>query len=162
MKQLKFLIFLLLATSCQFFDTEKISSDTLYQEKMKTIEWDQVDNYPAFPSCKEYAEKEEQKNCFETTLNNYVSSFIARKNLITASDINSVVQLEFTISRNGEIVDLQIAMDSILQQEIPSLKDWLTNSIDSLPALEPANKEAIPVATKFTLPVVIKSEKFTN
>lgn len=151
-----------MVTSCQFFDTEKVSSDVIYEEKMKTIEWDQVDNYPAFPTCKEYAEKEAQKNCFETTLNTYVSEFIARKNLITASDINSVVHLDFTISRTGEIVDLQIAMDSTLLQEIPSLKEWLTHSIDSLPELEPANKEAIPVATKFTLPVVIKSEKTTN
>ena len=152
----------MLATSCQFFDTEKISSDAVYEEKMKTIEWDQVDNYPAFPSCQDYAEKEEQKKCFETTLNAYVSDFLARKNLITTSDLNSIVQLDFTISRTGKIIDLQIAMDSILQQEIPLLKDWLTHSIDSLPALEPANKEAIPVATKFTLPVVIKSEKTTN
>lgn len=162
MKQLKFLLILLLATSCQFFDTEKISSDAVYEEKMKTIEWDDVDHYPAFPSCKEYGEKEEQKSCFETTLNAYVSNFLAQKNLVTTSDLNSTVQLDFTISRTGKIVDLQVVMDSMLQQKIPLLKDWLTHSIDSLPVLEPANKEGIPVATKFTLPVLIKSEKTTN
>jgi len=152
----------LLATSCQYFNTEKISSETFYEEEIKAIEWDQVDQYPAFKSCANYTEKAEQKECFESTLGTFVSDFIRGKNVVTHADLNSTVQLDFIISKSGAIDSLQIVMDSLLLKKIPKLKDWLTHSIDSLPPLEPALKRGIPVKTKFTLPVHIQSEKTTN
>ena len=162
MKRLKFLLILLLATSCQFFETDKISSDTFYEEEIKTIDWDQVDRYPAFSNCEQFSEKEEQKKCFETTLSSYVHEFVAGKNLVTQSDLNSTIQMNFTISNLGEISNLSIVMDSTIQKKIPRLKEWLTHSIDSLPKLLPAYKRGIPVETKFQLPVLIESEKTTN
>ncbi|MBL4662914.1 MAG: hypothetical protein JKY22_05020 [Flavobacteriaceae bacterium] len=162
MKQLSFLLILLLATSCQYFETEKISSDTFYEEEIEAIDWDQVDQYPTFSSCEQLTEKEERKNCFETTLSQYIYEFVGRKNLVTQSDLNSTVQMDFTISRLGKISNLNIVMDSSLQQKIPQLKEWLTHSIDSLPELAPAYKRGIPVETKFRLPIIINSEKTTN
>jgi len=162
MKRLKFLLILLLATSCQFFETDKISSDTFYEEEIKAIDWEQVDRYPAFSNCEQFSEKEEQKHCFETTLSRYVHEFVASKNLVTQTDLNSTIQMNFTISNLGEISNLSIVMDSTIQKKIPRLKEWLTHSIDSLPKLLPAYKRGIPVETKFQLPVLIKSEKTTN
>ena len=152
----------MLATSCQFFETDKISSETFYEEEIKAIDWDQVDRYPAFSNCEQFSEKEEQKHCFETTLSRYVHEFIASQNLVTQSDLNSAIQMNFTISNQGEISNLSIVMDSTIQKKIPRLKEWLTHSIDSLPKLLPAYKRGIPVETKFQLPVLIKSEKTTN
>jgi len=162
MKQLKFLSILLLACSCQYFETEKISSDTFYEEEIKAIDWKQVDRYPAFSNCTQLGEKEEQKRCFETTLSSYVYKFIEGRNLVTQSDLNSTIQMDITISKSGEISNLDIKMDSSIQKKIPLLKDWLAQSIDSLPELLPAHKQGIPVETVFRLPVVIHSEKITN
>jgi hypothetical protein len=162
MKQLKFLLILLLASSCQYFNTEKISSDTFYEEKIKTIDWEQVDRYPAFSNCEQFTEKEEQKQCFETTLSRHIYEFIESKNLVSHSDLNGTVQLDFTISNKGEITSLDIVVDSLLRQKFPLLKDWLKESIDSLPILEPASKEGVPVETKFTLPVLIQAVKTTD
>lgn len=162
MKQLKFLLILLLASSCQYFNTEKISSDAFYEEKIKTIDWEQVDGYPAFSNCEQFTEKEERKQCFETTLSRHIYEFIENKKLVTQSDLNSTVQLKFTISNKGEITSLDITVDSLLHQKFPLLKEWLTESIDSLPKLEPATKEGVPVETKFTLPVLIQAEKTTD
>ncbi|MEM7085295.1 MAG: hypothetical protein AAF489_03885 [Bacteroidota bacterium] len=162
MKQLKFLFILLLVSSCQYFETEKISSDTFYEEEMKTIDWEQVDQYPAFSNCEQFGEKADQKRCFETTISRYVHEFVANKNLVTQSDLNSTIQMDFTISKLGEISSLNVVMDSTLQKKMPRLKEWLTLSIDSLPKLLPAYKRGIPVETKFRLPVIINSEKITN
>jgi hypothetical protein len=162
MKQLLFLFVLLLATSCQYFETEKISSDTFYEEEIKAIDWEQVDRYPAFANCEQFTEKEEQKKCFESTLSRYVHEFVAAKNLVTQSDLNSTIQMNITISKLGAISNLSIDMDSTIQKKIPRLKEWLTHSIDSLPKLLPAYKRGIPVETKFRLPVIINSEKTTN
>ena len=152
----------LFLVSCQFFETEKISSETFYEEELKAINWEDVDQYPAFSVCEEFTEKQEQKHCFETTLSQYVYQTIGSKNIVTGQDINSTVFLAFNISNTGEISNLNIEMDSVIEKEIPLLRQWLVESIDSLPKAAPAYKRGIPVNTKFTLPLVIKSETSIN
>jgi hypothetical protein len=156
------LILVLVLTSCQFFETEKISSDEFYEEGIKAIEWDDVDHYPTFKACEQYTEKTNQKKCFETTLGTFVQEFIANKKITSNQDLNHTAVMDFNISKTGEISNLNITVDSVLLQKVPQLKEWLAQSMDSLPKLEPAQKRAVPVATQFTLPVVIKTEKVTN
>ena len=157
-----FIVLSWMLVSCQFFETEKISSETFYEEELKMINWEDVDQYPAFPECEHFTEKLEKKNCFETTLSGYVYKKIGSKKIITNQDLNDTVFLDFNISKSGEILNLNIVIDSVIQRKIPLLKDWLIQSIDSLPKLIPAYKRGIPVETKFTLPVVIKTEMPTN
>ena len=152
----------LFLVSCQFFETEKISSETFYEEELKAINWEDVDQYPAFSACEEFTEKKEQKHCFETTLSQYVYQTIESKNIVTGQDISSRVLLTFNISNTGEISNLNIEMDTVIEKEIPFLRQWLEECIDSLPQAAPAYKRGIPVNTKFTLPLVIKSKTSTN
>ena len=152
----------LFLVSCQFFETEKISSETFYKEELKAINWEDVDQYPAFSVCEEFTEKQDQKHCFETTLSRYVYQTIGSKNIITGQDINSTVLLAFNISNTGEISNLNIKMDTVIGKEIPLLRQWLVQCIDSLPQVAPAYKRGIPVNTKFILPVVIKTETSIN
>lgn len=152
----------LFLVSCQFFETEKISSETFYEEELKAINWEDVDQYPAFSVCEEFTEKQEQKHCFETTLNRIIHQTLESKNIVTGKDINSTVLLAFNISNTGEISTLNIEMDTMIEKEIPLLRQWLVESIDSLPKAAPAYKRGIPVNTKFTLPLVIKSETSIN
>jgi len=162
MKLAAILTLVLLTSSCQFFETEKISSETFYEEELKEIDWEDVDQYPSFSVCEEFTEKQNQKKCFETTLSNYIYEAVAAKNIVTNQNINSTVLLDFNISKTGSISNLTIEIDSLLTQKIPLLKVWLAQSIDSLPKMAPAYKRGIPVETKFTLPIVIKTEGATN
>ncbi|MEL6810203.1 MAG: hypothetical protein AAFP76_02590 [Bacteroidota bacterium] len=155
MEQIKWVLILMLATSCQFFEMEKISSDAFYEEEMQAIDWESVTQYPAFEECEAFTEKNEQKHCFETRLRNHVYRWLEGKPMVTYQDLNHTVLMDLTISKTGAISDLQIEMDSVLRHSLPLLQEWLTTSIDSLPPLEPAYKSGIPVKTKFTLPVVI-------
>ncbi|MEM7187687.1 MAG: hypothetical protein AAF466_13620 [Bacteroidota bacterium] len=50
-------------------------------------------------------------------------------------------------------------MDSLLDQQLPSLRPWLTESIETLPKLSPASKQGVPVTTQFTFPLVIETEE---
>ena len=156
------LVLALTLTSCQFFETEKISSDQFYEEEIQAIEWDDVDHYPTFLVCEQHTEKTEQKKCFETTLSTFVYQFIADKNIISSADLNHTAVMDFSISKTGQISNLNIQMDTVLLQTVPLLKEWLEQSIDSLPKLSPAYKRGLPVETQFTLPVTIKTYKTTN
>ncbi len=151
-----------LVSSCQFFDTEKISSETFYEEEFKSIDWENVDRYPAFPVCEQFTEKEMQKECFENTLSQHVYASIGSRNMITNRDLNDTVYVVFGISKDGVVATKEVRIDSTLVKNIPLLKGWLEYSIDSLPESAPAYKRGIPVETQFILPVILKTERSTN
>jgi len=152
-----FVFLILLATSCQFFETEKISSEEIFNEEMNTIDWKDVDNYPSFENCTNMLQKPEQKACFINTISNQLYRSINHKGLVATREVYDTVKVNFEVSSSGQLSILEIRMDTLLQQEFPDLETWLVQSIDSLQPIAPAYKRGIPVKTQFTLPVVIKT-----
>lgn len=148
---------LILATSCQFFETEKVSSEEIYKEEMGTINWKDVDNYPSFPNCENVIEKSQQRDCFISTISSQLYNSISHEDMIAARDIYDTVKVNFEVSKKGELSIRKINMDTVLQKEFPNLEKWLLQSIDSLQPVAPAYKRGIPVKTQFTLPVIIKT-----
>ena len=156
-------IFLLLlismgTSSCQFFETEKISTETFLEEEKKSINWKDVDTYPVFEECKGISEKLETKSCFETTLINQLYYSINSENFTVSSDLNEEVLIEFIVNEKGDLKINSIKMDCILQSKLPQLKNYILTSIDSLQPIAPAYKRGIPVRTSFHLPISIKTK----
>lgn len=159
MKHLAYLLLVLGCTSCQFFETEKISSETFYEEELKMIDWKNVDRYPAFAICDTLSEKENQKNCFEGELAFQLQQSMAAQGVTSLHDLNDTIVLSFSISEKANITILQMQIDSLLQKEFPHLKDSLKYSIDALQLVAPAYKRGIPVKTQFTMPIVVTTEE---
>ena len=158
MKHSFLLIFLLLTVaSCQFFETEKVSSESIFKEEIKTIDWKDVDRYPSFSNCENELEKPEQKDCFINTISSQLYKSINHEGIIASRDIYDTVRVNFQVSSAGELTIVNIKMDSLLQREFPKLEAWILESVDSLHPVTPAFKRGIPVRTQFTLPVIIKT-----
>ena len=158
MKQTLFsILFLFLATSCQFFETKKISSETFLEEEIKSINWQDVDSYPVFKKCETITGKLETKTCFESTLSNHLHQTISSEKMIVTSTLNDTILINFMVSVKGELVVTAIAIDSVLQSQLPLLKPNIIRGLDSLQLLTPAYKRGIPVRTTFKLPIVIKT-----
>ena len=156
-------IFLLLLisisiTSCQFFETEKISTETFLEEEINSINWKDVDQYPVFKECDGISDKLETKTCFEITLINQLYYSINSENFIVSSDLNEEVLIEFIVNEKGRLKINSIEMDSVLQSKLPQLKNYILTSIDSLQPIAPAYKRGIPVRTSFHLPISIKTK----
>lgn len=160
MKHFGYLLVVLLCTSCQFFETEKISSETFYEEELKTIDWKNVDRYPAFATCDTLSEKIKQKECFEGELAYQLQQSITAQGVTALHDLNDTITLFFSISEKADITIINMQIDSLLQKEFPHLKDSLKYSIDALQLVAPAYKRGIPVKTQFTLPIVVTTEEF--
>lgn len=158
MKYILLLVIVFTASSCQFFETQKISSDTFYEEEIKTIDWSEVDTYPQFISCTGFTEKEATKQCFINTLNNEILAFISPQKLISRQEINTKIVLHINVSETGKLGLETIAMDSIITKQFPGLKSTFQKVFDSIPPSLPALKRGIPVKTKFSLPVILKTE----
>lgn len=152
------IVFFFLATSCQFFETKKISTETFYEEEIKSINWKDVDQYPAFKDCEKFTEKNIQKTCFESTLTSHLYNSISSKNIIARHRLQDTITLKFSISKTGELRVTKIEIDSLLEVDFPMLKQYILQSIDSLPTVAPAYKRGIPVNTTFVLPIVFQTQ----
>lgn len=150
---------LLCCSSCQYFETEKISSETFYEEELKTIDWTEVDRYPAFAVCDTLSEKTQQKKCFETELSNHLQQGVKEQGVMAIQDLNDTIMLSFSISKEAKLTILHLQMDSLLQKEFPHLRDSLLYSLDALQLLAPAYKRGIPVTTEFSMPIIVKTEE---
>jgi len=159
MKHFAHLFVVLLCTSCQFFETEKLNTETLYQEELKTIDWKEVDQYPVFSNCENFSEKSAQKNCFERSLAKQIHQAIQRRNIRTVHTLHDTIVLQLEVSKNATIRAHHIEVDSVLFSEIPLLKEWILASVDSMSLVAPAYKRGIPVTTSFALPIVFTTER---
>jgi len=144
-------------SSCQFFETEKISSETFLEEEIKSINWKDIDQYPVFQNCENETELASQKSCFETTLINHLHQSIQSENTIVSEDINQTVVIDFMVNEKGELSISNMKIDSVLSNLLPLLETKIIQGLDSLQPIAPAYKRGIPVKTTFKLPVVIKT-----
>lgn len=124
---------------------------------MGTIDWKDVDNYPAFSNCEYAIEKPEQKACFINTISSHLYKSISNEGMVAVRDVYDTVKVNFEVSSKGELSIREITIDTLLEKEFPNLEKWLLHSIDSLQPVAPAYKRGIPVKTQFTFPVIIKT-----
>ena len=61
------LIFILLLTSCDYFNVKKTSSEAILKEELETFNWNDVDEYPSFTACDSSTLKEDRTICFQQT-----------------------------------------------------------------------------------------------
>lgn len=147
-----------LATSCQFFDTEKIPSEDFYKKELESIDWSEVDQYPVFKGCEELLEKIAQKKCFENTIATNMYRTISNRNILAGNQLSDTLFIEILVSQKGNLEIKRMEIDSMIQKDFPELQNWIIHSLDSMNIIAPAYKRGIPVKTQFTLPVVIKTE----
>ena len=144
-------------SSCQFFETEKISSETFLEEEIKSINWKDIDQYPVFQNCENETELASQKSCFETTLISHLYQSIQSENTIVSEDINETIIIDFMVNEKGELSISNMKIDSVLKNQLPLLENKIIQGLDSLQPIAPAYKRGIPVKTTFKLPIVIKT-----
>ena len=148
----------IICSSCQFFETEKISSETFYEEELKTIEWNDIDQYPTFPTCEDLTEKIDQRNCFVNTLSSTFYQSIQDQKWTIMKSIHDTIILAISVSNTGKIQIDGVEMDSLLVPHFQNMNEVLSTSIDALTLLAPAYKRGIPVNTRFTLPIALDTE----
>ncbi|GEQ84522.1 hypothetical protein ULMS_00300 [Patiriisocius marinistellae] len=153
MKYTVFLFIIIIATSCNYFETEKITSETFYTEEIKTIDFKDVDTFPVFKSCENSTEKEASKQCFISALSDTVTGALLDRNLVAMQDLDETIAVSFQVSAKGIIAIQHIEIDSLAALEFPKLKEWISQRLDSMTLIAPAYKRGIPVTTEFTLPI---------
>jgi hypothetical protein len=159
MKKTLFLIFLcLIFVSCEEFKTRKISSEEILVEETRDFNWHEVDQYPAFSECRSITEVEAAKSCFGNKVAQYFYSRLEAKQPVVTEALDDTLYLYLKISEKGKPAIDSMEIDSLVIGQLPEIKSWLSQSVDSLPKIYPATKRGIPVKTTFRMPIVIKAE----
>lgn len=152
-------IFLLLtAVGCKRFETQRISSQDILREESQELNWKEVDQYPAFEECRQFLREETAKACFGQKVKEYVYARLEDKQPVVTQAIHDTLLLHLIISHDGQPrIDSLVVESSVLEQ-LPEIRTWIQQSIDSLPKIHPATKRGIPVTTKFLIPLVIQTD----
>ncbi len=158
MKRILSFLLLLSVLSCEYFGKEKVYSEDLLEEELKTFSWNDVDEYPSFASCDSTSGKAEKKQCFEQTLLDILNKNLSEQQIVVSGPIDDTVNLKITINSKGDFAITDIQSKPLTKQEIPQLDSLLRVSLQSLPKIYPAIKRSQQVTTQFNLPVIIKIE----
>ncbi|PHS02263.1 MAG: hypothetical protein COA80_01430 [Leeuwenhoekiella sp.] len=158
---IRFVVLLALALnlfSCKDLETKKISSDDLVQEELKTLNMNEVEEYPTFASCENLKDQQARYSCFQNELQRNFQLQLSNKTMIVETEINDTVWLYLSISELGDLTIENAQIPDTIASQLPQLEGWLKDSLDSLPQIIAAHKRGIPVKTSFKMPVVVKVE----
>lgn len=145
-------------SSCEELTTRKISSEEILIEETRDFNWHEVDNYPAFAECRNITRVEAAKACFGNKVSQYFYSRLEAKQPVVTEALDDTLYLYLKISEKGTPAIDSMEIDSLVLDQLPEIRTWLSQSVDSLPKIYPATKRGIPVKTTFRMPVVIKAE----
>ncbi len=154
-----FLLFIIaiVVLGCKNFETQKLSSDQIYQKELKQLDWTNLDSYPSFKACEQYTTKEDKKQCFEQLVAQHIFSILAEHEVVLKDSIHEKIKLLITITDQGHPIVDSIKMSANLEKKIPDFSAWIQQAVDSLPKIYPGEKRGIPVASQFILPLTIVS-----
>ncbi|WP_339623172.1 hypothetical protein [uncultured Winogradskyella sp.] len=155
MSRFLLLFLLILFTSCDYFEKQKVYSEDLLEEELKTFNWNEVDIYPTFKSCDSITLKSDSKRCFQNTLIMHVNQFLEQQNLVVSNDINDTIRLKIVINKQGVLEVASISLKEETRQEIPELDSLLRQSLKMVPKIFPAIKRRQQVTTAFELPIIV-------
>jgi len=159
------IICVLLFCSCNYFESKKIhATDESIQNRLETLDKSVIDKFPVFKDCEQVDENvAAEKNCFITSLSNYITNSLLEKNLVLEKELDSYFQVLIEVSKEGNIEILSFTIDDILKESIPDIEQIIAQSIAELPNITPAYKkinsgEHVKVKTQFIIPIRVVAQ----
>lgn len=152
MKIIKLLFIIFLIIGCKY-NPEKSNYSP------PDVNWTSSDEMPSFEVCNDLVNESERKSCFNSKIINLIYSNLSFEKIRVNNKINDTLIISLLINEKGKISLIGIKNEDKLVNKIPELKTLIGNSLEKIPSLYPATKTnmGIPVSSKFSLPLIIKS-----
>jgi hypothetical protein len=158
MKKIAALCFLVLLCSCRFFDGQVPNEEELLQKRLKEINWKEVSSYPSIAECDAIMDKEMKKDCFFAQMTLLIQQKLDIDTLALLYPEMDTIDVKVTVFSNAALR---------FEPQMPTEQNYNMAKIDSIiktrlvnfPAIEPAQKEGVPVTTQFILPVILDVKK---
>ena len=155
---LTLLLLLLTLTSCQYFNRQVPDADTLLEKELKSINWNQVDEWPSFDHCDSLTDKTQKNECFLQQLNLLIQEKLNTDTLAVLYPEIDTLQLKVTVLPNATFeFSTQSAQTNLYNTT--ALDSIFKARLVDFPQVHPAIKRGLPVKTQFVVPVVLNVEK---
>ena len=153
-KQLLFLG-LVLFVSCR--DLEKVPDEnTLLEQELKAINWNEVDEYPSIAECEKLSDKKQRKQCFFEFMSVAVQEKLGDENLKLDTKNQDTLLVKVIVNADASLeFEPQFPADSVAYNAV-KIDSILKSKLTDFPTVKPALKRGIPVRTTFVLPVVLE------
>ena len=153
-KQLLFLG-LVLFVSCR--DLEKVPDEnTLLEQELKAINWNEVDEYPSIADCEKLSDNKQRKQCFFEFLSVAEQEKLGDENLKLDTKNQDTLLVKVIVNADASLeFEPQFPADSVAYDAV-KIDSILKSKLTGFPTVKPALKRGIPVRTTFVLPVVLE------
>ncbi|MGK4566908.1 hypothetical protein [Flavobacterium sp. 3HN19-14] len=158
MKKTTLLLLFLSLASCQYFNREVPSKNELLQEKLKEINWKEVDEYPSVAECEKIEDKTLRQQCFFEFLTSTIQQKLSADTLSILYPELDTIEVKVTVFPDATIkFEPQFPKDSVTYDRV-KIDSILNARLSDFPKINPALKRGIPVKMQFILPVILKVE----
>ncbi|HEX8563660.1 MAG TPA: hypothetical protein VF676_11840 [Flavobacterium sp.] len=147
---------LMLCVSCQYFDRQVPSEEELLQKELKSINWNEVDEFPSVAECDTVADKAERQRCFFEFLTQTIQQKLSIDTLALLYPELDTIDVRVTVFPDSQIEFEPQVADSITQDTI-MIDSIIKLRLADFPKINPAIKRGMPVKTQFVLPVILKA-----
>lgn len=150
-----FLLSSVFIISCSYFDNKTLKENM--QEVDTIVDFNSVDAFPLFPNCKEIPSRQKQQICFQMEMAQHIYASLKEYPFNTADKVNDTVLVKLKVDAAGKTSLSSIKISHKISQLLPEFDSIVKLSLQNLPDLLPAIKRDMPVATEFTLPIILKN-----
>lgn len=156
------IFFLLIVTfffnSCQLIKDPPVFED-LYEQEIKGIDWNEVDELPLLEPCKIFKSKGLKQECFFNIMNDSIYNKLLRKSSFYLFTKIDTVKLLVTIAADSKISFKTKFPGHASEFEKRKVDSIIQTKLVNFPPIYPATKRGIPVASRFEIPVVLMPYK---
>lgn len=160
MRKTLIIIFCFLSISCEFnFQIDKkITVDEFINEELKSLNWNDVDQYPVFENCLEINNVKNKNNCFVETITNSFRENLKTNNLVLNRTLIDTVRMVLKVDKIGKISIENMTISDQNNKYKEVITKSFENTVSSLPKLYPAIKRGQEVDVIFNIPIIISTE----
>jgi hypothetical protein len=152
------LLSLLILSSCQYFDRQVPSKEVLLEKELKTINWNEVDEFPSIADCEKIQDKALQRSCFFEFLTQQIQLRLGVDTLSVLYPQLDTIEVRVTVFPDSTLkFEPQFPRDTVAYDTI-KIDSILHARLVDFPKVSPAIKRGIPVKSQFILPVILKIE----
>lgn len=141
--------------SCQYIDNRVPSEEELLQKELKSINWNEVDEFPSVADCDTVGDKQQRQQCFFEFMTYSIQERLSIDTLALLYPEIDTIDVTVTVFPNSKIEFEPALRDSTTHDTI-QIDSIIKLRLADFPKINPAIKRGIPVKTKFVLPVIVK------
>jgi hypothetical protein len=134
------------------------SEKELLQKELKSINWNEVDEYPSVVGCEGIQNKTERQRCFFEYMTQLIQYKLSSDTLSVLYPELDTIEVKVTIYPNSKLEFEPLFPKDSVRYDAVKIDSILKARLVGFPKINPAIKRGVLVKTQFILPVILKVE----